>query len=309
MRLLNPILTRSGWIYVIIVPCLFNYEVIAYPMYFPDRRGNRQFRGLPYQKYLAREQSSDPWNQPYPPEKHLHRWAARVPISEIIEQIDVTQSFKSWLSGSDPRLNVLLKILHDAHIPVSHLGLGGSFSLRCQTTESDLDLLIYGVRHIAPCLKAIKNTLLSGDVQLMSSELASGYARRYSRLYNLPFDYLFPVFACDLTKLYVEEHKISFIFTYDEREQHQIPECLYQQSAISEVTLRAKIISSNFSWSFPRKYCLRAVDGVQYHLWSYHWLHKAMINKGMIVEVNADQINKKDLILMRLHHHIIPVHG
>ncbi|MFH0856623.1 MAG: hypothetical protein V1860_01865 [bacterium] len=274
-------------------------------MYFPYEGGDRKFRGLPYQKYLAHKQGSNPWNQPYPPEKHLHLWAARVPISEIVEQIDVAHAFKSWLKGSDPRKGVLLKILRDAHIPFNHIGLGGSFSLGCQTTESDLDILIYGVRHIAPCLRVLRSALLSDDAQLMSSELASGYAQRYGKLYNLPFDHLFPLFARDLTKLYVEGYKISFIFTYNENEQHQIPKCLYQRPAIGEVTLRARIISSNFSWSFPRKYCLEAVDGTQYHLWSYHWLHKAMTNAGTIVEVNADKVSKKNLILVKLRHHIM----
>lgn len=132
---------------------------------------------------------------------------------------------------------------------------------------------------------------------------------RYGKLYGLPFHHLYPIFAYDQTKLYVEGHKISFIFTYDESEQCQIPKCLHQRSAIGEVTLSARVVSSESSWSFPRKYCLETADGTRHHLWSYHWLHKAMTRFGMTVEVTANQVSKTNLVLTKLSHCIVPVHG
>ena len=308
MLLLSPVITRSGWVYDIAAPWLSDREMIGHPMYYPDSNGPRHIRGSSYQKYLLGTPAAERVLQPYPAEAQVSPWAARIPSNEIVEIIDVVEAFQARLSQDDPRKAVLNRVLREAGIPMGSIGLGGSTSLGCHQADADLDILVYGTDHAASCIRSIEQVLLDGEATLMSSDLASGYAQRYGKLYGLPPEYLFNVFAQDLTKVYVQGRKISFIFTYPEVDLAQIPKLLYRDTPGSSVELRARVVSNVSSWLYPRKYLVRTANGTLTSVWSHHWLHKAIAQPGTLVEIVADSLDPKIMALTKLHHRILPLH-
>jgi len=42
---------------------------------------------------------------------------------------------------------------------------------------------------------------------------------------------------------------------------------------------------------------------------SGHWLHKAIAQPGTLVEIVADSLNPKTMVLTKLHHRILPLRG
>lgn len=309
MLLLSPIITRSGWVYDIVTPWQSDREMIGHPMYYPDPNGSRHIRGNSYQKYLLGTPAAERVTQPYPPEVRVSPWVARIPNEEIVETVDVVGEFQDWLSQDDPRKAVLNRVLREANIPMGSIGLGGSTSLGCHEADADLDILVYGTDHAASCIRSIEQVLLDGEATLMSPDLASGYAQRYGKLYGLPPEYLFNVFAQDLTKVYVQGKKISFIFTYPEGEHAQIPKLLYEETSRDTVELRARVVSNISSWLYPRKYLVQTADGHLTSVWSHHWLHKAIAQPGTLVEIVADRLDPKTMVLTKLHHRILPLRG
>jgi predicted nucleotidyltransferase len=278
-------------------------------MYYPDPSGPRHIRGSPYQKYLLGTPAAERVVQPYPSEPQVSPWAARIPSDEIVEIVDVVGAFQAWSSQVDPRKAILNRVLREANVPIGSIGLGGSTSLGCQEVDADLDILVYGTDHAASCIRSIEQVLLDGEAMLMSPDLASGYAQRYGKLYGLPPEYLFNVFAQDVTKIYVRGKKISFIFTYPEVEHAQIPTLLYRNITGNSVELRARVVSNVSSWLYPRKYLVQTADGQLASVWSHHWLHKAIAQPGTLVEIVADSLNLKTMVLTKLHHRILPLRG
>ncbi len=310
MLLLSPVITRSGWIFGVAAPWQPGEDLIGYPMYYPHPEGTRRIKGATYQKFLRRIPSpSALWVQPYPAEPRIDPWTCRIPGDEIVSVIDVVSAFQRWLEEVDPRKSVLSRVLREANIPMSAIGIGGSTSLGCQQADADIDVLIFGADYASGCIRAIEHALLEGKAKLMSRDIASAYAARYGALYGLAAEYLYHVFAQDLTKIYVDGRKISFIFSYGSDERNQIPAALYQSNSPATVEFRARVVSNISSWYYPRKYLVQTSDGNLHSVWSHHWLHKAMALPGMLVEIIADRFNNQTCALTQLRHRILPLHG
>lgn len=310
MLLLSPVMTKSGWVFGAAAPWKKGDALIGYPMYYPHADGTRQIDGRSYHKFLRRLPEEDTARQqPYPEEPRIDPWSCRIPGDQIMATIDVISAFQEWLEKPDPRKAVLTRILREAAIPMNAIGIGGSTSLGCQESDADIDVLIFGTAHAPACIGAIEQALLQGRMELMSGEVADAYAKRYGDLYGLAPEYLHHVFAQDLTKVYVEGKKISFIFSYAINELDQIPTTLYRETRPSETCFRARVVSSVSSWYYPRKYLVQTPDGGLHTIWSHHWLHKAMAPPGMLVEVVADRLDEKTSVLTKMHHRIFPLHG
>lgn len=310
MSLLTPMITASGWIYSNGSVHQHNGQHFGRPMYYPDPSGNRSFRGLRYSKFNRSVENANASSHPYPRCWQIDPWSVLLPKMSVAEVVDTHSALCTWLSGNDPRVGIVKKILSSAYIPLKALGLGGSTGLGCDSSDSDVDLIIYGSRYVGPCRTAIEDALLAGDLSLMTHDVVATYAARYACLYGLNREYLHAVFAHDITKVYRNGRKISFIFAYHDDESKCIPAQLYQSSdkPRSEVKIRARVIDGSGTWLYPRKYTVvGAVDQKTYDVWSHHWLRDPITATGALVEIVGNRIADGIISLTELYHKIAPL--
>lgn len=309
MPLLSPIITKSGWIFGQSSLHHPPGYVRGYPMYFPADSGNRIFRGESYSKY-SRLQSgvNESAIPPYPKDPIVDPWSVIIPVDEIIEKIDCLASFRSWRRNTDdPRHSVVESILRRASIPLYQVGLIGSMALGCPDENPDLDLLIHGSSYVAPCIREIEKLLHRGEVSFMSEGIAELYARKYSNLYNFPYERMFQMFRLDLTKIYVAKQKISVIFVYDDKEINSIPDSLYADCDKTETEFDGTVVTGFSSWLYPRHYLVMTDSGILYSVWSHHWIYKGIASAGSKVHVRATDVGNNILLVSSLRNAIFPI--
>lgn len=309
MDLLSPFVTASGWVYSTGSLYRRKESLFGRPMYFPDDAGERIYLGKRYKKYQRSQQLYILPTQPYPLCTEIDPWSALVPAAQVVNHVDTHRAFESWLTGLDPRVEIVKRVLSSAGIKTDQCGLGGSVGLGCQTSLSDIDLLVFGSASMLSCRRAIEDALLGGELTLMTNEIVSSYAERYAQLYGLNRSYLHSVFARDLTKVYYRGLKISFIFTYSEQERSKIPSLLYTEDVgrAPEILLKARVVDGAASWLYPRKYVVEHPSGQLYQVWSHHWLRDPVTPAGTLVEVVGRKLSGGVISLTDLHHHIAPL--
>lgn len=306
--MLSPVVTNSGWVYSIGSLYLLGNSLFGRPMYFPNETGHRVYMGKPYAKFLRHQKSDLLPPQPYRVCTQIDPWSVLIPTESVIKSIDARWAFENWLSSLDPRADIVKQILNRAGVKTSLCGLGGSIGLGCEIQNSDIDLLIFNSSSAPPCRCAIKEALLNMELALMTNEVVSLYAERYSRMYHLDQNYLRSIFAHDITKVYRQGQKISFIFTYGEHEREKIPNRLYADYArrAPEIRIKARIVDNNESWLYPRKYTIE--DSVRcYQVWSHHWLRDPITPAGTPVEVVGRNLGDGIISLTDMHHRIVPL--
>jgi predicted nucleotidyltransferase len=309
MDLLTPLITDSGWIYS--VGSLHDFEngVFGRPMYYPDENGERLFNGRRYNKYLRRPELHLLPSQLYAGCTQIDPWSVLVPKDRITEIIDTRRAFARWIRDSDPRVRIVERLLTTAGVTLGQCGLGGSAGVGCETVASDVDILLYGSASALACRRAIEDALLGGEIDLMTQDVVASYAERYSRLYGIDRSYLHSIFAGDLTKVYYQGRKISFIFAYGENERDKIPLQLYTESASQalEIRLRARVVDGSASWVYPRKYIVEQQHGQLYQAWSHHWLRDPVTPTNTLVEVVGRDLGGGVISMTDLAHHIVPL--
>lgn len=309
MDLLSPIVTKSGWVYSTGSLHLRENSLFGRPMYYPDNAGERMFLERRYKKYQRLPNPDSLPVQPYLRCAQIDPWSVLISLEEVVERVDVRRALENWLMGSDPRTDIVRRILNAAGIKTGQCGLGGSAGLGCETPASDVDLLVFGSISALSCRRAIEDALLSGELTLMTHDVVSSYADRYAQLYGLDRNYLHAVFAGDLTKVYHRGRKISFIFTYDEHEQVKIPSRLYDDDIqrSPEVRMKVRVVDGTASWLYPRKYVVEHPSGQLFQIWSHHWLRDPVTPAGTLVEVVGRDLGGGLISLTDLHHHIAPL--
>ncbi|MCR4278432.1 MAG: hypothetical protein NUV84_01500 [Candidatus Uhrbacteria bacterium] len=309
MDLLGPVVTKSGWVYSTGSLYLRENSLFGRPMYYPDDAGERMFLGRRYKKYQRLPKHSSLPAQPYPLCAQIDPWSVLIPAEQIVDRVDVRQALRNWFEGPDSRTSVIKHLLNTAGIKTDQCGLGGSTGLGCETAASDVDILVFGSASALSCRRAIEDALLSGELTLMTHDVVSSYAERYARLYGLDRSYLHAVFAGDLTKVYYQGRKISFIFVYGENERDKIPLQLYSESVSQtlEIRLRARVVDGSASWVYPRKYIVEQQHGQLHQVWSHHWLRDPVTPTNTLVEVVGRDLGGGIISMTDLAHHIVPL--
>lgn len=305
MSLLSPILSTTGWIYGQDSFVDRNEPMLVTPLYYPDANGDRYFNGQPYSKYVKVGAKS---GQPYPTLLPFAKVAPStyvLPRDQMVKIFDCQASYAQWSDADDVRRLTIHNILTRANVPLQATGLAGSKACECTKSDSDIDVLIRGTKYVSSVLSELQQVVAARRAELMGPIKASKYARRYGDYYSMDQDHLGHIFAADVTKLYVEGQKISFIFVYDESEKDHIPKELYDDSEVHpDIEMQARIINVDKSWLYPRCYSVKADDGSEYALWSHQWIHKNLFPVGTKVQLNAQMCSKNTLSLSTKAHRI-----
>jgi predicted nucleotidyltransferase len=310
MALLSPFITSSGWVYSLGSFYAPDGSVLGRPMYYPDEKGTRLFRGRKYNKYLRHSNGASLIKQPYKPFWQMDPWSVQIPVSQIAEVFDSQKALADWLSTNDIRADLINTILAEFNISKSNLALGGSLGVGCQTDDSDVDLLIYGSDLAELFRAAIKEALYLGKTQLMSPELVDRYANRYAHIYGLQFRHVHKIFSDDITKIYIGDKKISFIFVYSDLEKAKVPTVIYNErkrQEVPDICFFGRLINASAAWLYPRNYLVEDNRGNLFSLWSHHWLRDPTAEVGSEVEVSGSDLGRNIISLTTTRHHISPV--
>lgn len=174
-------------------------RVIAYLRYYPDARGSRQRAGVRYQRVYDLEERGkllkDRWPLYLYNSTVLHRQVQAVPnrsirhqyfplkmIAELEERCDLDQ----LESLARDMTQTLAK---ESTIPLSKIGISGSILVGLHTSQSDIDLMIYGAESARVCyqrLATLVSTRSSGFRPLGSTDLQNLYIQRVPTM-SVPF--------------------------------------------------------------------------------------------------------------------------
>ncbi|OQY38098.1 MAG: hypothetical protein B6229_06750 [Spirochaetaceae bacterium 4572_7] len=305
MKLLNPFLTKSGWVYGL--SSTYSRDTyLAYPMYYPNLEGEKDVGGRKYSKFSRIAQLNFEIKQPYNLFTLLDPWTVVIPKSEIIHFFDTQKTLLNILNNInlvDPRKVLISTIIEKCKINKIDLGIGGSYAVGCPTKESDIDLVIYGTKYVYPVITCIEDFIQNKKITMMTDNIVMQYAKRYKELYKTtPMDDLKRTFSFDVSKIYIEGRKLSLIFAYNPDEYSKInpvENMLYDKNLCKSG--EGVVISSTSSWMYPRRYIIKSNNKL-FSIWSYHWLHKNLCNAGDKVFFKTQQPTKngKTLFLSML---------
>ena len=174
-------------------------RVIAYLRYYPDARGSRQKAGVRYHRVYDLDERTKLLKKRWPLYLHnsivLHRQVQAVPNRRIkrqylpLKMIAELQERRDLDQLESLALDMAQVLASEAPIPLSKIGLSGSILVGLHTSQSDIDLMIYGLESARVCYQRLTNlinTRSSDFSPLESTELQSLYIQRVPAM-NVPF--------------------------------------------------------------------------------------------------------------------------
>ena len=154
--------------------------VIAYLRYIPDEHGDRIRCGRRYRRVYDLEETTRYLEEHHP---NYLRWMGEkgirvqfVPHSHIRRIYDPREGLKEILRQSENRAGKLVKLfaeaLRDEGVPLGDVGLTGSLLIGLKTTESDIDLIIYGRQSGLKAYEALRRLRERGLLSSLPSDEA-----------------------------------------------------------------------------------------------------------------------------------------
>ncbi|AGB48569.1 hypothetical protein Metho_0293 [Methanomethylovorans hollandica DSM 15978] len=137
-RLRDFFITMDDWIFA--VSDYFHPQGIRSTLrYVPDDGGERQMNGKRYRKYDFDDSFSFM-------RKHRPEWVEDVHVvpEEQVKRILSPNEAIQHLMASDSRIAAIVKVLEEAGVPRSHMGVTGSLLPGLQNETSDVDFVVYG---------------------------------------------------------------------------------------------------------------------------------------------------------------------
>jgi len=242
-------------------------RVIAYLRYYPNTRGSRQRAGVRYRRVYNLDERTKLLKKRWPLYLYnstvLHRQVQAVPnrrikrqylpvkmIAELQERRDLDQleRFASDMAET---------LARESTIPLSKIGLSGSILVGLHTSQSDIDLIIYGAQWAHACyqrLTTLMSTRSSGFSPLGSTELHNLYFQRVPGM-NVSFARF-------------QKHERSKVLQGKFKDRQYFLRCVKEWSEITEkysdkeffplgrMRVTAKIIDDSDSILTPCKYLL-----------------------------------------------------
>ncbi|MEM4165322.1 MAG: hypothetical protein QXJ86_05720 [Nitrososphaerales archaeon] len=151
-----------------------SYGVIAYPRYLPSERGVRIRCGRRYLRLYTFEEREKVlkgrFAQYYTFNPYYNRLLPIIPWSRVQRHFkpqDMVRVLRASHNLAGLRLKVLEFIEYisrEADVPTDNLGISGSILLGLEEENSDIDLIVYGLKESAKVREAILNAMAEGSV-------------------------------------------------------------------------------------------------------------------------------------------------
>ena len=290
-------ITKEGFIFT---TRGFNHPsgfIIAIGLYYPDIGGDRAYLGTNYSKDV--DEYGDKWVGKCKPE-YIRRDdkgnRILVPLGDIKKYFDP-------FSVSDEKRDLIKKTRWgnlittlESFIPKEDIGFIGSYLIGFQTQNSDIDVVIRGIKN----LKKIKdnfNLILEklGATQDLDEHMKRISLEKYNRLYKGKNDFARMIknrWPTIRTKDYTT--KLRFVPRPDEIVFPKI------NNKIKEIKLSGEVIEDIGTNFMPRFFKIKNKDG-EYSILTYFWDYTYCVKNGDYVNVvgslfedNLVMVNNKD---------------
>jgi predicted nucleotidyltransferase len=142
-----------------------NDLVLCVLRYIPDKKGERVYRGKPYQRINDLESTTKYLKKYHPSYINYIDWLGlmlqSVPISQIAEVYKPTEHLQGILTNPESKLET--KVTHfvkalsnSSGVSSSSFGISGSLLIGLETENSDIDLNVYGEKEGRRVYEALK---------------------------------------------------------------------------------------------------------------------------------------------------------
>jgi predicted nucleotidyltransferase len=176
--------SRDGWIFDVKGMVHPPDGVIAFVRYIPDEQGDRTRRGVKYLKIYDLSERYDFLRKHRPQylryDKVLDTLINEVPVNHVIHHYQPQQKTshllrKAHLDVVETHTVGFIKLLNEVtHTSLEHFGVSGSVLVGLHSTQSDIDLIVYGQENSVVLHTALKKLL-------QEEEAVTGYGRERLR--------------------------------------------------------------------------------------------------------------------------------
>jgi len=143
--------------------------VIAFVRYIPDEQGDRARRGVKYRKIYDLSERYDFLRKHRPQYLHYDKvydaWLNEVPVNDVAHHYKPQQKTRHLLGNThldavETQALDFVKLLNEVtHTSLKHFGVSGSVLVGLHSTNSDIDLVVYGRENSVAVRAALKKLL------------------------------------------------------------------------------------------------------------------------------------------------------
>jgi predicted nucleotidyltransferase len=262
--------SKKGWIFDVKGLIHPPDGVIAFVRYVPSEQGDRIRRGVKYRKLYALSERYDflrKHNSQYLRyNKTLDAWLNEVPVNDVAHHYKPQQKTRHLLGNNnldavETQTLDFIKLLNDvAHISFEHFGVSGSVLVGLHSTQSDIDLVVYGTENAMAVHVALKKLLQ--EKEMVTTFGREGLRSRYNqRQRNTPVsfnDYIFHEARKTFQGFFGgQEFFIRYVKEWREITE-QYGDTVYRNAGAA--TIKGRVVDASESLFTPCTYALADVE-------------------------------------------------
>jgi predicted nucleotidyltransferase len=195
--------SKEGWIFDVKGLVHPPDGIIAFVRYIPDEQGDRVRRGVKYRKIYDLSERYEFLRKHYPQylryDNVFDVWLNEVPVNDVAHHYKPQQKTRHLLGNihldaMEKQTLDFIKLLNEvAHTSLEHFGVSGSVLVGLHSTQSDIDLVVYGRENSMAVRDALKK--LHQEEEMVTAYGRERLRSRYNeRQRNTPVsfnDYVF----------------------------------------------------------------------------------------------------------------------
>lgn len=165
-------------------------RIISFIRYYPSKKGERIFNGEKYKRIYDLKERFKLLKRKYPIyiyyDHVFHSIMQGVPINMVKKFYDPKEKVKELLTKNniskleDEALNLIQVLAKESNQEINKFGITGSILINLFTKDSDIDVIVYGVKTSSKVYEALKKLIQEGkDIKLCDkNELYKIYLAR-----------------------------------------------------------------------------------------------------------------------------------
>jgi predicted nucleotidyltransferase len=244
--------------------------ITAYVRYVPDERGDRIRRGVKYRKIYDLSKRYDFLRKHRPQylryDRVLDAWLNCVPVNDVAHVYKPLQKTRRLLNSThmdavETQALDFIKLLNEGtKISLKHFGISGSVLVGLHSTQSDIDLVVYGRENSVAVRAALKKLLQ--EKEAVTPYGREGLRRRYDeRQSSTPVsfnDYVFHE-ARKTFQGFFEGREFFIRYVKEWREvTEQYGDTVYRDAGYA--TVKGRVVDASEGLFTPCTYTLTDVD-------------------------------------------------
>jgi hypothetical protein len=262
--------SKDGWIFDVKGLVHPPDGVIAFVRYIPDEKGDRVRRGVKYRKIYDLSERYDFLRKHRPQylryNKVCDAWLNEVPVNDVAHHYKPQQKTRHLLSNThldavEKQTLEFIKLLNDVtHTSLEHFGVSGSVLVGLHSTQSDIDLVVYGRENSVAVRAALKKLLQ--EEEAVTAYGQEGLRSRYNeRQRSTPVSFSDYVFheARKTFQGYFEGREFFIRYVKEWRDvTEQYGDTVYRNAGYT--TVKGRVVDASESHFTPCTYALADIE-------------------------------------------------